>query len=384
MPPDPDRSLVDSLTDPSRPGVPRVWETAVALRDDSGLPLIRSASSRHHRTAEQEVGQTYTSQIALSKLFDLPEGLTEAGVLVSSGFLDLNLTDPVSVSPDDRVLLHACVIVTVGAARATLVDTQRNQLYLAPLRLGQILEHHRGATGSEILDREPDVREADLYRWLGCLLATDLATTIDEPAENFPVIALGPDQVRDIESAVVDIDADSDFDLAGLVEELDGLGCEHIELRYIDETNPDVLAADLAETDGSRLRSVQVIAPWTPDWTTEVIEQLCIDYARLARLTLHGAPEAATLGDERYQAALVARRLDGHDGCGQIHPLYFGLNLDSVIRSAWATPAWPARWGSTHAVSSGTARATRSPEAGSVRTDSPTWSRPTASQSPVR
>jgi len=309
----------------------------VVLGHEPGVTLARSGRSTHHRTTGYEVGRTRASERPLSKLVALPGDVSDRDVLRASGAFALAMTEPTALAPTDRVLLHACVVVTVGAVRASLVDTQRRSIHLVPRELGEVLQAHRGRSIAEIADRAPDADPSLLHRWLGRLVAADLATVVDDPPEAFPEIDLTPadhdlDDVA-VTSAVVDIARDSTHDLVALVAELDGLGCAHLELRYPDPASPTDVEGHLAATDGSRLRSVQIVAPWTADWTEPAIESLCIAAPRLALLVLHGAPDAAELGDVRYRAVLVREAVGDHASCGQVNARYLSPGLDMVVAS---------------------------------------------------
>lgn len=325
--------LVARVTDPSRAGTPRVWETAVAVGPQPGVLLVRTGRSDHHRTSGYEVGRTMASGRPLSKLLPLPGDVSDRDVLRASGAFGLALGEVADVADDDHVLLHACVVVTVGATRASLVDTQRRSLHLVPRELGLVLEAHRGRTLDQIVRADPHADRELLRRWFGRLVAADLAVVVDDP-DRFPAIDLSPSGGPSVvESAVVDRDPDGGLDLAALVAELDELGCAHLELRYAEAVAPGDVGRDLASTEGSRLRSVQVIAPWAPGWTEDDVEALCADAPRLALLVLHGAPAAAELGDVRYRALLVTERVDDHAACGFVHARYLSPGLEMVVAS---------------------------------------------------
>jgi SPASM domain peptide maturase of grasp-with-spasm system len=310
-----------------------VWETAVVIGREPGVALSRSGRSDHHRATGYEVGRTMASDRPLSKLVPLPDDVGDRDGLRASGAFSLALTEPAPVADGDHVLVHACVIVTVGATRASLVDTQRRSIRFVPRELGRVLEAHRGRSLAELARLEPEVDREMLRRWLGRLVTADLAMVVDDP-EHFPEIDLTPaDGPGVVTSAVVDLSPGSALDLPSLVAELDGLGCRHLELRHAEPVTPSEVGANLDSTEGSRLRSVQVVAPWTTAWTEPAVEALCAASARLSLLVLHGAPEPAELGDDRYRALLVTETVDDHAACGFVHARYFSPGLEMVVAS---------------------------------------------------
>jgi SPASM domain peptide maturase of grasp-with-spasm system len=334
VPPDEIRSFIDALTDPDHGGVPRIWTTAEQLRPQEESALHRAAPSTGARAAGYGVGTSMLSPRAISKLFALPEGETPAATLRGHGAVDLLLTDPVPVAADAVVVLHGCVFVTIGVTRATLADSQRGRLYLIPPRLGELVTDRRGATMAELLALDPGLDPEWLARWYGVLIAEDLATVVAEAPTRFPVVALRteplPGEERGVIDAIIDQDAESAHDLAALASELDELRCEHLQLRYFGPADPARIERDLGAFGRSRLRTVEVIAPWAEQWTADAVEELWAGHDRLSSLILHGAAEAGTVGSERFSAHLVTDAPTSHQLCGQVHPGYFSVAMEAM------------------------------------------------------
>lgn len=331
MPPEPEEDLAAALTDPARAAHPRVWEAAVRIRLGADTPVLRTATSRHHRTTGYEVGPSVMPALPLSKPLGLPHDLTERDLLRAAGAFRLAAAESRALEDDLRLLTHACVIVTVGARRAALVDTQRRSLAIVPAEIGRLLADMRGALVADVVSAARGMTEERARHWLGAVVAADLAFCTSEPADRFPPVNLEWKTPATILAAVVDIGPGSDHDLAALVGELDGLGCQRLELRYWMPVGAERVDRDLRATTGSRLRAVVVMAPWEGFGDEDDIEALCVEHGRLAQLTLHGAPAAQVLGDRRYRVVCLPRTPAGPDGCGEIHPLYFGLDLESVL-----------------------------------------------------
>ena len=338
MTPDTDyHALAAAIIDRSLPGNPRAWETAVEIRLDQGSDVLRSATSRHHRTNAYQVGRSMASETPLSKPLRLPAAVTERQVLRMHVGFNPASTQPTPIEDHARVLLHACVIVTPGATRAALIDTQRHQLALVPSEIGQILAARHDLALQEVLALGTELRPERIRHWLELLVAADFAFVTTEPGSRFPVVDLALQAPRAISNCVVDIDHESQHDLVVLAQELDALRCEHLELRYWTAIDADRLGGDLAAFEASRLRSIRVMAPAsgidTGQNIDQVIEELCVRHARLSLLTLYRADQDRILGGPYFRAEWTQSDPGSPNECGQIHPLYFSLGIESVLRA---------------------------------------------------
>jgi SPASM domain peptide maturase of grasp-with-spasm system len=223
--------------------------------------------------------------------------------------------------------LFACCIAVRGARRSTLCDLQRQSYRLIPNALYDILTEQRDRTLDEILAPFGADERAVVASYFAFLEDNEFGFWTDMP-DAFPEMELGWEAPERVTNAVIDVGPASAHDYGSLFRQLDGLGCKMLQLRFFAEVEPGEVERVLELARPGRLRTVELLLPWSEAWSDERLGALCGDHGRISAVYVHGAPEARRVegpGDARI--VMRARVVDSAEHCGEVNPVYFTTNV---------------------------------------------------------
>jgi SPASM domain peptide maturase of grasp-with-spasm system len=199
---------------------------------------------------------------------------------------------------------------------------------MIPNELFAILTEMSNLTLPEI-KQEYDVQYGDtIDEYFGLLIDRDYGFWCDEP-ENFPALDLSWDRPEAVTNAIIDVDADSSHDYGEIFSQLDGLGCQAVQIRAYDALSMEELEGVLQACQHRRLRHLDLIIKYQPELTPDSLSEFCLRYQVISRVVVHSspAPSRKTLDPLpiliRFDPAGVTA-----DSCGEVAPGYFSLALE--------------------------------------------------------
>lgn len=228
-------------------------------------------------------------------------------------------------------LFPTCVPVR-GARRSTVCDLERGRYHLIPNGLYEILTVHRGRTPAEIRAAYgPESHEA-IDEYFAFLEREELGFWCSE-GEEFPEIDLTWERPETVTNAIIDVGVGSRHDFAGLLAQLDDLGCRALQIRFFREAGIGELDRLLTLTDAGRLRSVELLAPHASDLSLERLEELSRSHPRLGSVFVHSAPRTERIARGGLTVCYRTERITSASHCGEVHPGYFVVNLGSFAEA---------------------------------------------------
>jgi SPASM domain peptide maturase of grasp-with-spasm system len=232
--------------------------------------------------------------------------------------------------------LFACCLPVRGARRSVICDLQRQALHFIPNGLHEILTEHRGKTPAAIKQHYAHEYDEEIDEYFEFLLREELGFWCDDP-ESFPAIDLAWDPAERITNAILDVDAGSEHDYPAILGQLDDLGCKALEARFFHRCRLGELRDLLAAARHGRLRSIDLLAGYTGELTGEALDELAAAYQRVSTILIHSAPPALcrrwTLERLGTEIEYVTQAIDSPRCCGQVHPGYFAVNLDTFAEA---------------------------------------------------
>lgn len=234
------------------------------------------------------------------------------------------------------VLFANCVAVR-GARRSTICDLQRGRVHPVPNGLHEVVTAGRGRTLAELRSIYGPAAYETLEEYFTFLLQNELGFWCDDP-DAFPELDLSWDHPGLVSNAIIDVGPASDHDFAALVRQLDGLGCRALQLRVFAPWPLARLDAALAETAGSRLRAVEVIFPWSAEWSAQEMADLVFRHQRVSSMLVHSAPRGRTQEFRRGDTPVhyTPQVIGHHSHCGQVHPALFAVNMGAFTEASSA------------------------------------------------
>ncbi len=219
--------------------------------------------------------------------------------------------------PGEYYLLYTDCIAVKGAARSSIVDLLREDLYFISNELYDLILELRNAP-LDTLKMDYDELSWPMFdAYIGFLQENDLGFWTTDP-QRFPPMSLQWDHPSLITNAIIDVKKESDHDLEDIFQQLEHLGCRDIQFRYYDTTPIAEIATIMNLLETSRIKSVEFIFKYSKACTKKALYHLTQKYFRIKTITIHGSPK-----DETY----VMRRAS--DRCGMGNIMYLKQDIDS-------------------------------------------------------
>jgi SPASM domain peptide maturase of grasp-with-spasm system len=235
--------------------------------------------------------------------------------------------------PTDIFLLFACCVPVRGARRSLICDLQRSVFYFIPNGLYKILTDDRGKTVDAIKALYQHAYDQEIDEYFEFLIIRELGFWCTNPG-HFPHLNLAWDAPERITNAIIDVGTASQHDYAKLLDELDDLGCKALQFRFFCRPSLRELEAILQAAAYGRLRSIDIIAAYSEELTTEAVERLIAPYQRVNSIIIHSAPERrSSLIGRNVILRYLTQIIDSPACCGQVHPKYFAINLETFTEA---------------------------------------------------
>ncbi len=228
--------------------------------------------------------------------------------------------------------LFANCIPVKGARRSLLCDLQTGRMKLIPNSLFEILTEHKDRPADEIKAAYGHRYNQEIDEYFAFLTEQGWGFQCDVP-ELFPDLDTGYHTPDLITNAVIDSNAGSDHDYIAIMDELEDLGCKHIQFRFFDPRSLEEIEKLVKAAEGRRLRGLELLLPFGPDYADEAhLTQWCARYQRIICLVLTGAPAYNLIytSDRKKNMGMLIYHPDvvaTHQSCGVIDKLYFTVNL---------------------------------------------------------
>jgi hypothetical protein len=188
------------------------------------------------------------------------------------------------------IKVHEDCRVVKGANRASIVDLGRNNHYLIPLQLADILFKYQGRETSQLFkDYKTEKEEIDQYLYF--LEEKEIIFYVDSRKEYnfFPLLSLEWDFPSFITNAIIDI-VDIKKVTGVLLEQLEALGCVSVSFRFYLRLSLTQLSSLLERLSLSSITAIDITLPFSKSFSTEVITSLCKRNPRLNRIFFFNSP----------------------------------------------------------------------------------------------
>jgi SPASM domain peptide maturase of grasp-with-spasm system len=223
-------------------------------------------------------------------------------------------------------------VVTKGFLRSIIIDTQRSEYYFIPNELYDILITQNKVLFHDILREYGSENQEIINEYVTFLLEKDLAYFTTE-AEAFPAISSDWTSPYQISNAIVDIDANSIYNISKAIKELDNLGCEALQIRIFcvkDLKFYYTLIEYLNQI--KRLKTVEIVMPYDTKYILEThygrILEKCI---LIHRLTVFNAPFTKEIFEKTGSILhFIKFNVSNESHCGNILKEFFTTDLQNI------------------------------------------------------
>lgn len=224
-------------------------------------------------------------------------------------------------------LFGNCVPVK-GARRSVVCDLQKQRMRLIPNDLFYILTELADLPVDEIKRRFDDNAGTVIDEYFARLVADDYGFWCDEP-EKFPRMDLTWQRPEAVTNSIIDVDSSSRHDYARIFTELDGLGCQAVQVRAYDPLSLPEMEEIVLAAEQQRLRHLDLVVKYQPDLTAEALSDFCHRHQVISAISIYSSPRKLThevkplpVFLRYYTYALTP------SSCGVVSQSYFSLFME--------------------------------------------------------
>jgi SPASM domain peptide maturase of grasp-with-spasm system len=212
------------------------------------------------------------------------------------------------------------VIPVKGYNRSLLMDLQSGQPYLVP---NDLLDYLEQGSEEEIIEYRTFITDNEL----GILMDADLAAGLTPlPLNHYPV--------SKISNAILELDEHSSWDLSLVLNQLDELGTQFIEIRFLDYRSVVSRWKTIQQaTEGTTIESIQVFLPFSKELKKFLDEHLKERFFRLGMIVVYNAPSGFELESRFYNLLFTSQESVSHENCGTVSMESFVINTQGYTRN---------------------------------------------------
>jgi SPASM domain peptide maturase of grasp-with-spasm system len=242
-------------------------------------------------------------------------------------------------TPTQHIKLHSNCIPVKGAMRSVICDLQRNLYIPVPHSLIDLFDED-SLLNLELLETTLDTASLQIFsEYLHLLERQEFVFHCNKlEAKNFPTINTEWDFPSQATNCVIDINQGSEHDYTDLIQnELDSVNCHYVQLRSFDAFSLSFWDDIIKIINGSPIRSVDfIIMDVSACFSHKEISEWVYSNRKIRCVTLHSSSENKIVRQQNLGFSLVLsvkEKINSPISCGNIHPSYFSINVESFTES---------------------------------------------------
>lgn len=191
-------------------------------------------------------------------------------------------------------LLFASCIPVRGYESSLIYDLERQEVIKIDNLVYEVLKNNEGKTTKELKIFYNNKYDKGIDTFFSKFVELEYGFFTNS-IENFPSMGLGWDSPFIIENAVLEFKKSTDYDIQEVVRELDSLGCQGIQIRFLDETDLYEIDKILSLFSKSRIKGLDLFIKYISNFDSLIkyAENLLNKHKRIVRLTIHSSPNTA-------------------------------------------------------------------------------------------
>lgn len=216
--------------------------------------------------------------------------------------------------------LYPNVIPVKGYNRSLLIDLQKGNPYFVPNDLVDYLEQ----------DSEKEIKEYEAFiieNELGIYIDPELGGCLSPLSINYH-----PDSK--INNVILELDGNSSWNLQSVFNQLDELGTQFMEIRFLDEVsllkNLEIIQKSIHKTT---IESVQILVPFSEHLKNFLDLVLTERFFRLSTIVVYNASEGFELNTNDYKLIFTSQESVSKEHCGNISLDSFTVNTRAYARN---------------------------------------------------
>lgn len=186
-------------------------------------------------------------------------------------------------------LFSSCVPVD-GASEGLLYDIERQRLIRLKKLVYQLLKANEGRPIEGLKRYFENQYDEGIDAYFNLFEQEELGFYTDEPS-SFPPISMEWESPLRLRNAILEINSESTYSIEKTLKQLDQIGCEGIQLRFLDAYPLDKIQTYLIALNQSRIKGVELYIKFDRGLQNNALIKLLEKAERLVRIIVFSAPE---------------------------------------------------------------------------------------------
>ncbi len=243
------------------------------------------------------------------------------------------------INDQQYIKLFSNIIPVKGAKQSILCDSQRGEYRVIPNDLHDLLMEYDGCVIGEIIDVLGEKNRDVILEYMKALFREECIFLCDskEEIDCFPKLDMTFETASSITNAILDIDASSKHDILTLIQQLNGLGCENLEIRIYEPIPQNVYREIYDGLVDSLIEYCVLIIPSNPEMDLNDFIQIMKKHKRMAKIVIHSCDETICRSKQDiakdWNIFFTTQVIDKAECCGNISFKYFITNLPFITEA---------------------------------------------------
>ena len=243
------------------------------------------------------------------------------------------------INDQHYIKLFTNILPVKGAKQSILCDAQRGEYRVIPEDLYDLLIRCDGQIVSEIIDEFGENNRDVILEYFTALYREECIFFCDtkEEVNCFPALDLTFDTPSIITNAILDVDSKSNHNLTTLFSQLDGLGCENIEIRIFESVHESVYQEIYDCLVDSLIEYCVLITPFNPNMGLKDYQDILKNEKRIGKIIVHSVGERRAneiqQNTGKWPIYFTKQVINNAECCGNISAKYFNMNLRFITEA---------------------------------------------------
>ena len=234
--------------------------------------------------------------------------------------------------------MFSCCIPVKGASRSIICDLQRNSFEFIPNDLYNIINLFPNMSIFSIKEKYNNKFDETIDKYIEFLADNEFGFYCSkDELVFFPELNLEWDYPARITNAIVDLNKSSSYTLSNVFQQLEILNCKDIQIRIFDVLDYDQIEKIISYTDGSRIKSIELLISYNKNITYKDLFTLSNKYTRIKTIVIHSSHKDEILRDQQriyfIPIQYRKRKIISEQDCGRVSVKDFSINNEMFTES---------------------------------------------------
>lgn len=185
--------------------------------------------------------------------------------------------------------LFASCIPIKGSKESVILDLENASMFPIPNILLKVLQQNKNRTVIELKSYFKNNLNNGIDSYFNMFVENNLGFFTNEPA-SFPDIERVWKSPFKIINAVVEFSSNSTYSLESCIKQLDGLGCEGVQLRLVGKIDFDSFLVQVNALKYSRIKYVEIYLDYVNELDEEYLKSIRDLDARVSKIIIYSSP----------------------------------------------------------------------------------------------